>query len=332
MILISPWKDIFRKRAVDWAFGVLQANQVPDGLQPETIEADKSYLNIFLRSMRVVDVRRGLKKFYGTVHSFISFPHIYNQKAEFHVLTTPKQLKDINAKKIDRIIQLNHRLLGPVPYRGGDVRIELGLFSIKSVDLADSFLQVLEGMTTAAGVSFIKQAMPFAGPLTEGVNLLLGAKDDTILEIGLSTTFIEPKTGYFVVMRAPKSEIDLTSIRVDKDYRLIDKTGNPITDYPYMVFCIETSTEREAWFEIPEIATAHKNVKDAVRAGNVNVAQEAFTIFKRTTLTSPDLLINDAHKLVQEVGTELEHTLQAFKTASGGAMDIRSLNQIDLYG
>ena len=85
------WKNIFRKRAQNWTFGSLNASQVPNGKQHEQIEADKVYIKIILRSMRIVDVRKGLKKFYGAVHSFISLGH-YDKKAEFQVLTTPTKL------------------------------------------------------------------------------------------------------------------------------------------------------------------------------------------------------------------------------------------------
>jgi len=326
------WKDLWRKQATDWTFGVLQANQVPNGLESSPIEAHKAYVNIFLRSMRVVNVRQGLKKFYGTVHCFITLPHILNQKAEFHVLTTPTRLSDIDAHNVDRIIQMNHRLLGPVPYRGGDIKMELGLFSIESVDYAGPFLKILESIATSAGVSYINMAIPFMGSLNEGVNLLFGIGKGITLEVGLSNTFDKPFSGYFVVVRAPKNKIELSNLRLDNDYRLIDNNGEAITEYPYLVFSLDASAKREAWFEIPEIATAYKVVIDAVRTGNAKTTQEAFTIFKRITLTSPDLLIDDAERLVTKVGDELKRVL---RTVRGRTMRdfpaIKNLDKIDLY-
>ncbi len=326
------WKDIWRKQATDWTFGVLGADQVPSGLKSNQIEAHKAYVNIFVRSMRVVDVRKALKKFYGTVHSFITLPHIFDQKAEFHALTTPTQLSNIDAQNVDRIIQMNHRLLGPVPYRGGDLKIELGLFSIESVDYAGPFLKILESIATAAGVSYINKAIPFLGPLNDGVNLLFGMGQGITLEVGLSNTFDKPTSGYFVIIRAPKNKIDVKKLTLDTDNRLIDTTGEAITEYPYIVFSIEASEKREAWFDIPEIKTAYKVVIDAVRSGNAKTTQEAFTVFKRITLTSPDLLIDDAERLVTKVEAELKRVLRRVRGLTRPiAPSIIDLDKIDLY-
>ena len=77
---MSWWERIGKRKTQDLTFGILNENQVPDKLKPKKIQSDSEYIDIFLRSMRVVDIRRGLKKFYGTVHCFIQIPHLLNQK------------------------------------------------------------------------------------------------------------------------------------------------------------------------------------------------------------------------------------------------------------
>jgi hypothetical protein len=258
------WKSIWKAQAADWTYGLLEppAEQTTDSSR--TLKVSTEYLSIWLKSMRIVDVRRGSRKFYGTVHSFISLPTL-SGKAEFHTLTTPQNLKNIDSIKLDRVIVLNQRLLGPIPYRGGGVDIELGLFSINSGDLIASYLRMLEKMASVAGVSYVKTALPFVSLLNEGINLLLGSNEDTSLEIGLCTTLETPRTGNFVVIRAPNNEINLSNLKLDKNYGLIDSDGQPIRDYPYMVFCVESSLERDCWEPIPAISDAYKDLKMAFK-------------------------------------------------------------------
>ena len=82
-------------------------------------------------------------------------------------------------------------MLGPVPYRGGDIGLEVGLFSIKSADLAKPYLSLMEDISNKAGVSMINTALQFAEPLKNGINLLVGGDVDTLLEIGISNTYNE---------------------------------------------------------------------------------------------------------------------------------------------
>ena len=170
---------------------------------------------MYVKSARIVNVRQGLTKFYGVVNSSMAVPHLSGASAEFNVITTPAFLKNVDAAHIDRVIQLDQRLLGPIPYRGGQLTLEIGLFSIKAVDLAAPYLEVLETMSKQAGVAFINAALPFAEPLKTGINLLVGGGDSSPLEIGVAASAWTPETGYFVVMRAPKGSVPVKDLRVD---------------------------------------------------------------------------------------------------------------------
>jgi hypothetical protein len=326
------WNQIFTKRAEDWIFQSLDASQIPGNPGSTQILADQDYVKVFLRSMRIVNVRKGLKKFYGVVHSFISLPHL-EKTAEFQVLTTPQELMNIDAGNVDRVLQFNKILVDSVPYRGGGVEIELGLFSIQSVDLTDSFLEVLEGMADAAGVGYVSIAMPFVGPLRKGIDLLLGTTNSSILEVGIATTMSKPSTGYFVVMRAPKGVVDLSKYKLDQAYRLVDAQGKPISDYPYLVFSIEADKEREKWFEIPDVSEAYKDLREASRKGDLDKAQEAFIAFKRIVLTSPDLLDSDAESLVKKVEDKMNSlfTTQRGPGLAGKGLELGVLREMDLY-
>jgi len=329
---MSWWSSIFRSRAQDWTYGHLQASQVPSGATPQPVAANAAYLTVRLASMRVVNVRQGLGKFYGAVHSLMSLAHRSGAPAEFSVLTTPDVLKKIDAKRLDRVVLVGKKLLGPVPYRGGDVNIEVGLFSIKEEELAGPFLTVLESLSNVAGVALVKTALPFAKPLTEGIALLTGSTDATILEIGLAAALAPPSTGYLVVMRAPKGAVALGGLKLTSgDLRLVDAaSGQPVRDYPYLVLEISASDKRDEWFDIPDLKETYQELQDAARKGKVEDAKAAFSVFRRAALVCDDLLQRDGERIVELVEGELKTALQTMLTAGGGDTGLRDLRQYAL--
>jgi hypothetical protein len=323
------WPDSWKQRADQWTYVELNDDQVPDGVTRHDISPDTSYVSVFLRSMRVTRIRRGTNKFYGAVHSYITLPHLSGDIARFHVFTAPNDLKNIDAAHLDRFLSLNQRLLGPVPYRGGDLDIEAGLFSIKSVDFVSPFLNVVESVASAAGVAFVQVAAPFVNPLLQAVNLLAGAQGDSILEIGLGRVFNAPQTGYYLIMQSPKGTVQPANVRVDKDYQLVTNDGAPIDDYPYMLLCIEAKPQRDDWFMIPQLSAAYEDLKLVSAKGWAQVIKDAEAAFSRTAFLSPDLIQSDAERIIKLVKGEVDHvTLQ---TAFGG-ITLPDFKDLPLYG
>lgn len=326
------WNSIWRKRASDWIYAPLDAAQTPERAERQDVAPQSAYLSVWLRSMRVVNVRKGLSRFYGTVHSAFTVPHRSGIPAKFNVLATPAELKNIDAANIDRAIVVNKRLLGPIPFRGGDVEMEVGLFSIKSADLAEPFLSVLGKLSALGGTAFVSAAMPFAEPLVDGINLLTGGSDDTVLEIGVASTIDKMQTGYWIVMRAPKGEVDVSKLHVSPtDYKLLDPSGQPVAAYPYMVLAIEAAESRADWAQIPEILQAHKALMEDVRNAKYDDAKQSLTVFKRVALTSDDLLLADGKRLAAEVESEVTEILKATQTAGFAPRAMRKLGDIPLY-
>lgn len=225
----------------------------------------------------------------------------------------------------------NIRLFGPVPYRGGDLDLELGLFSVRAGDLVGPFVDLLESLSGAAGVAFVAAARPFVEPVRRGFDLLMGAEGEATLEIGLATTFSRPQTGYFVIMRRDSADVDLSAITVSQDYRLIGAGGQVIDAFPYAVIAVEASTRRDDWFQVPALASAYATLREDVAKGRLEVVKESLAVFKRTTLTSPDLLSQDAVRLVETVGQEIDRTLQLTQTA-GEREPMPRLEDVRLYG
>jgi hypothetical protein len=326
------WKALWVKRAETWTYEPLVAANVPGAAPSETITPDSAYVQVRLKSMHIRDVRRGLSRFYGTVHSFASIPHRGGKPAEFHALTTPGALRDVDAKNIDRVIGVDFPLLGPVPYRGGEFALQVGLFSIKSENLAEPFLDLLGTLSTLGGVAFVGTAQAFAKPLTQGIDLLTGGADDTVLEIGLSAQTRQPQTGYYAVIRVPSGTLDVQKLRVNgSSFALLDERGNPVSQYPYMVLAITASLTRDDWFLLPELQKPYAELQASVRAGKPDEVKIALIAFERTVLTSDDLLLKDAKTLAAKVRKETEDLFPVAPTRADSGRELKPLKEIDVF-
>lgn len=322
--------DLFFTKTKDWLFAQLPAENAP-ALEIKQVKPREEYLNIYLKSMRIVNVRKGLSTFYAAVHSHVEVAHLSGKPANFNSVSTPNNLEKLDGSRVDRVLTINNRLVGPVPYRGGDVKLEVGLFSIKESDLAEPFIRLLTSMSTLAGVSFIGTALPYVKPLEDGIELLTGSSDDTILEIGLNLVLNPVTTGYYVVMRAEKGSIDPQKFHLDPvDYKLYGKDGKPIQDFPYMVFEISTSKARDEWFNIPDLSEAFNKLQAEVQKGDYNAAKNALNFFRTVTLGCPDLLFKDALLIYGEVEKEIQEMLAAIQTSSKGTFAMPNLQELKI--
>jgi hypothetical protein len=324
------WSSIWRSRAESWLFERLDEDRVVQPIAHRDVVTDADYLTIELRALRIVDVRKGLSKFYAAAHSYASLAHLSGQPAEFHVVSVPANLRNIDAANVERVVQERKPVLGPVPYRGGAVELELGLFSVKSADLVEPYLTLLERISGLAGVAVVNTALPFAQPLVDGVRLLTGGSDETMLEVGVATAFTPPQTGYYVVIRAPRHEWR-GRLRVGEGSSLVNEAGDEVTQFPYLVFSVSADDKRDDWFQLPDIADAYRTLRSDVRRGNFELARESFAFFKRVALTSPDLLTDHSDMLVTKVEAEMQDALGATLTAGAEQTEMRELRDLNLF-
>jgi hypothetical protein len=284
-----------------------------------------------VRRLRVTNVRVGFSRFYGTVESYACLPHMSGSPIEFLTITTPSQLQDVQKRNLDRFVLAGKRLLGPVPYMGGDLELEVGLFSVKSQDMLKPYLDLLTDLAKAAGVAVFSVAAPYIQPLKRGIELLTGADVGATLEIGVAATFEAPREGDYYVARLESTGHNLSRFSLDDNYNLLDDSGNDVTNSPYIVFSIEQDPTRDDWFMIPTIAQSYAQLTDAVK--NQKSFKEVTSHLehvKRTVLLSPDLLPEHAKQVTDWIGDQVAFSLQATPTAGGHATELPSLEQLHL--
>lgn len=307
---------IITKESKNWFFAQIPPDQTPDKAVSKAIAKNEEYVHVFLKSMRIVNVRKGLSRFYPTVHSHMELGHLSGDPAIFNFVSTPGTLEALDDANVDKIININRRLLGPVPYRGGGIKMEIGLFSIKEDNLAEPYIRLLTSISDLGGVSVLSMALPYLKPLQEGIELLTGSPGNSNLEIGLTKEFDVLTTGYYVVMRADKSDVDLSNLKINSnDFGLVDKNGDSIKDYPYLVIQISSSPSRDEYYNIPEISVIFNQLQSELRNGKLNDAKITLPTLKRTLFTSPDLLLKDAKVIYSSIEADANAVLKENDTA-----------------
>ncbi|GGE99003.1 hypothetical protein GCM10011611_00670 [Aliidongia dinghuensis] len=324
-----------RERNTEPTVRRLTAAQLSIVAQPLTLERDKHYVQVRLKSLRIVNSRIAWKKYYGCIHTNATLADSRTGEAQFQSISTPSKLAGPDPKHADRILLKDVPVLGPVPYRGGNMTVEIGLFAVQSSDLAEPFLDVLMTMSKAAGVSFVTAAAPFVEPLKKGAERLLGLENHSTLAVGLAHGFSPVETGYYLVTDAPSHLVDGSSLRFDESFRLQFEKNDKLADYPYFVFSIEAETRRADWASIPDLRSAHDSLRALLHDPKTTSAkaEEAYTFFKRLALTSPDLVGADADTLVAEENARLQKAFGQGRAVAGRkkGFDIGPFESLGLY-
>ena len=291
------------------------------------------YMTIRVKASRIVNVRRWTSTFYGCIEARTSYLHEKFGRVEFQTVVVPELMKHLDPRNLGQVILIDRRIVGPVPYVGG-VSLELGLFSVKGDDLAGPYIELLTSLADASGVGFFRQSLPFVEPLRKGADLLFGNADQADLEIGLDQSWETVRTGTWLLMRAPKGSVQTSQLRLDPDdYRLIDQQGRPFRAYPYIIFAIEGSTERDNWMLIPELNAAWDAIGEAAKKGDLNDAERLLRSFELVCNWSADLIPADADRLVKKARSKLPGLQQGTGLAGRLAPEhpLGELKDLNLY-
>jgi hypothetical protein len=302
------WTDLWRVEAESWAFGHI-GNATP-------IIPQKEYVSVALRQLRIVNSRVGFNRFYGVVEFFGRLPHLSGAPVEFASMTSPNKLRDIPKKDRGNFAIGDQRLLGPVPYVGGDLEIEIGLFTIKSQDLLMPYLELLGELSKSAGMAYLSVAAPYVAAIKQGAAALIGTEGSSSLEIGAAITFNPVLAGTYFAARISSAEHDIAKFTVDSSNHLLDEQGRHLDEVPYLIFSVTQSGVRDDWYQIPAISSAYNKLMKAVREQkSLKEVSSYLEHFRRVVLTDPDILSGHGPQIVSWVEERVATVLGPIKTS-----------------
>ena len=215
---------------------------VPPGTR---VEPESGYLSLYLEAMRVSAVRDRGQTFYGSVASVCGIESEFG-RAELLAVTSPAALRGVDPRHLDRVVTATVPLIDAVPYRGGALDLQMGLFAVPESFLVGPYLDFL-GDVAAVASAFLPPVGALASAallpsLRKGLDHLLGAATGAKLEVGLMHAWDPPVTGYYAVVRAlgpPEGMIVSAGGRF--------QPGPQEVRVPYLVLRLDSRRQRHDW-------------------------------------------------------------------------------------
>jgi hypothetical protein len=296
----------------------------------KAIEPDSCYIELYLESLRLARARQFATHFHGVAYSFVTLSREGEERAQLAAVSKPEKLAELDKGSLDHVITVSKQMMGPTPFRGGPVSLELGLFSVKSGNLLTPLLDYITRVSSTAGISYVGAIKPFLPLITEGMDLIAGQRQDTALEVGVDTDLTLISGCVAAIIDRPKGSIDTTKLSLDKDRRLL--LGEKVLDCGYAAFSLRSTAEKSDYGEIPELKERYAAIQSAIKGGKMKDAQDALAAFRLATIASPDLIPSDASKLVEKARQKVKEAFPPGGVAASGIeVRVENLSEIGLY-
>jgi len=258
----------------------------------------ETYVELYVQSLRLRNARKFTQKYDGVVYSFVTLPFQATENVKVPAVSKPNELVQLDPGAISKVITFNKQMMGAIPWRGGPMLLELGLFSVKGDNLLSPVLDFVTEISDAAGISFVGKIAPFAPLISKGVDIIAGQTANVALEVGIDTALQVGKPGVHAIIAEPKDgKLDKTKLSVDPADGKLLYDGQPLKA-SYCVFSIKGSTQKSDFGQIPELKDKFAAFRAALQKQVEDDAKEALAAFRVAALTSPDLIRSDAKRLV----------------------------------
>ena len=319
---------IFKKEGTHLFWNRMNDHHVAEGGTGTAIEFDEAYFTVRMKEVFLRRIRLLWRKSYPVLHSFTEYAG-----QEDHAIAGPGQLQDLGDVNLDRVITLNYRLTGPTPYKGGDVSILVGLYSVPGQDAAKELISVIGTLASFGGPQF-GQAVQIAGLVKNGVDKILGL-GDTKLQLGVRDSFFANgnplRSGYHVGIAAPTAQINVSALWL-KDGRLV-KGADPIAsrpyeDHDYMVLSIERSDRRDDWPLLPGLNEFNAKFGAIMADSGLDANEKGkrlndlWPTFTQALKDSRFLIRPDRERIAGDIQQDLDKRLKAIR--AGGPFETRS--------
>jgi hypothetical protein len=325
------WKKIEGQESVDMMFvrdvGGARA-------QPDLFVADESYVELYIDSLRLRNVRRFATRFDGVAYSFVTLAFDGTAKTMVPAVSKPDKLAQLDPGGLSNVITVDKQMMGALPWRGGQLLLELGLFSVKGGNLLTPVLDYVTEISNAAGVSFVGKIAPFAPLISKGIDLLAGQTNDVALEIGLDTAIDLKAPGtHAIIAVAKNTTIDPARLSIDPDDRKLLLDGAPLAQ-AYCVFSVRKTAAKADFGEIPELKEKYADLMTAIKSGEAEKMKAALTAFRLAVIASPDLTTGDGGRLIAKATAKVSAALAGGGVSAAivdGGVGDETLAAIGLY-
>ena len=318
---------VFKKEGAHLFWNRMDDDHVAEGGTGQAIEFDEAYFTVRMKEVFLRRIRLLWRKSYPVLHGFTEYAGLAD-----HAIAGPGQLQDLGDVNLDRVITLNYRLTGPTAYKGGDVSILVGLYSVPGQDAAKALISTIGTLASFGGPQF-GQAVQIAGLVKDGVDKILGL-GDTKLELGVRDSFFPEgnplRSGYHVGIAAPAGQVNVPALWL-KDGRLVQGAdpiaSSPYEEHDYMVLAIERSNRRDDWPLLPGLSEFNPKFSAIMADSGLGADEKGkrlndlWPAFTQTLQDSRFLIRPDRERIAGDVQQDLGKRLKAIR--AGGPFETR---------
>lgn len=316
----------------DWTF--VTGVSVPGSTIADfPIEPDECYIELYVDSLKLGKTRKFATTFDGIVYAFAETARDGDIPTKFAAVTKPQEITNIGQTSLNDVITFEKRLFKVIPWRGNPLDIELGLFSIKTGNIASKIADYVVRLSNTVSPGITAAVNPMLPLVTEGLDLLAGQTNEVELELAVDTSLTPDFGKHYALIRRPAQEIDATELSVAPGGRL--RYRNADLDVSYCLFSVRPRRDNPSWGEIEALRVGFDDLKKAILAGQIKLAEEALSGFRRMVVVCPDLITSDKMRL-QKKAKELVETAFAGGMVSADrekkqSLERMSVTDLDLY-
>jgi len=317
------------------AFSIPESHVVASQRSEVELKKDRAYFELRICEQFLRD-RREYWNQYNPL-TLVATEFIYDKTREMlPFVVGPGLLKGIEELEGDeRVSYRNTRVVGPVPYRGDDVTLFLGLFRVKTKDWARQALSLLESTAKAFDSSKLSSYLNIADPLMTGIENFLGMGDQMQFRLGQRDSFVDPeihntnvfKPGYFVIIRNDKDAPNKNNSWV-KDNRLYIGSGlttiKPYRENDYVLYRITSHKERND-FTTFDFHKQWENVQDTIWHGDKERTIEGYHHLVGLIRRCKDLIPSHMNQLAAYYDNKTQEEWNAYRQSLTPSISIERM-------
>jgi hypothetical protein len=319
---------------VGWKF-VQNVKDPGTGVGGLPIKPDECYIELYVDALRLGHTRKFVTTFDGVVYAFAKTARQGAPPAQFAAVTRPKDITGVGEAKLDNVVTFQKRMFKVIPWRGNPLELELGLFAVKTGNLASEIGSYVVRLSDALGLGLAPKLSPLLPLITEGLDLMAGQSANVELELAIDTAISPESSGYYALIRKPDKEITDANVTIGDGGKLLH--GGVEIDASYCLFSIRARRDNPQWGEIESLQRAFEDFKREIIGGKSKQAEEALAGFNRQLVVAPDLIDADKVKLKAKAfqmlgeafpGGPIAGTIKERENKYGG-IELTSLNLYD---
>ncbi|WP_437758984.1 hypothetical protein [Sorangium sp. So ce1389] len=241
-------KDRFDKdRQQSLYVAIDPARIVGRSVDPAPAKAGVHYFRLWLADMHLSKEVAWMKELIPAVHSVIQLDFGGRPGLEIPGIADSSTLK---AEQGATNMIIRNRLLTPtLPFQGGTVSIQAGLFSLPGKNHLRGFLKTLSSFSTLLAVPHISAVLALAAPLGEGIQEMLAGDAGGRLHLGIPGSYAanDLRSTYVAAIRATAGQVRPDSLWVVDDHLHVGsaKDRAPLTGFDHTLLRLELFTERD---------------------------------------------------------------------------------------